>query len=247
MPAQPASATSGMPPGRFRPSPPLRASTLPLAWPPPTALNHIYWRSGRARSPFLPIIPHVNARTASLRWIRANVPSDEDQALDQIKRYQRLALLMIRQEKSEDQRMFVRQEMRVRRRVDGWFPVGLMNLAYALVCDYGHGVRRIAVLWLAHMLWGAIALCISKCISSMDQEPVLQAMRESLSEFASAILVSIGNAHGLLGLNDQFFGEAVKAFKDVPWYNGIGAFQTIVGVILLFFLLLTIRNRFRMR
>ena len=36
-----------------------------MAWPPPTALNPIYWRSGLARLPSLPIIPHVNASTAS--------------------------------------------------------------------------------------------------------------------------------------------------------------------------------------
>ena len=70
VPVQPASATAGMPPGRFRPSPPLWASAFPMAWPPPTALNPIYWRSGLARLPSLPIIPHGNARTASLRWIR---------------------------------------------------------------------------------------------------------------------------------------------------------------------------------
>ena len=93
---------------------------------------------------------------------------------------------------------------------------------------------------------GAIALCTSKSISLSDQESIWQAIRVSFSEFGSAVLVSAGNALGLLRLNDQFFGETTEAL-DLPEYNGIGAFQTIVGVIILFSLLLTIRNRFRMR
>ena len=65
--------TSGMPPGRFRRPPPLRAATLPLAWPPPTTLNPIYWNRARPVRLPVPIIPRVNATAVSLRWIRANV------------------------------------------------------------------------------------------------------------------------------------------------------------------------------
>ena len=71
MPAQPASATSGLPPGRFRRPPPLRAATLPLAWPPPTTLNPIYWNRARPVRLPVPINPRVNATAVSLRWIRA--------------------------------------------------------------------------------------------------------------------------------------------------------------------------------
>ena len=77
MPAQPASATSGMSPGRFRRPPPLRAATLPLAWPPPTTLNPIDRDRARPVRLPVPIIPRVNATAVSLRWIRAKVwPAD---------------------------------------------------------------------------------------------------------------------------------------------------------------------------
>ena len=49
---------------------------------------------------------------------------------------------------------------------------------------------------------------------------------------------------GFLGLNRSFFEDALK---DWPWYGVVGPVQTVLGVIILFFLLLTIRNRFRMR
>ena len=177
----------------------------------------------------------------------SKVPTGANQALYQMQAYQRLARMMNGLEKFDDQRMFVRQEMRVRRRVDGWFPVGLMNLAYELICDYGFDLRRAVVLWLAHILSGAAALCLSKFVESMNQGSEWGAMRESFSEFHTACLLSFGNAHGLLDLNDNFFGGAQKLWKDVPWFEGIGAAQTILGVIILFFLLVTIRNRFRMR
>ena len=48
----------------------------------------------------------------------------------------------------------------------------------------------------------------------------------------------------VLGLNRSFFEDALK---DWPWYGVVGPVQTVLGVIILFFLLLTIRNRFRMR
>ena len=72
MPAQPASATSGMPPGRFRRPPPLPAATWPLAWPPPTTFNPIDRDRARPVRLPVPIIPRVNATAVSLRWIRAN-------------------------------------------------------------------------------------------------------------------------------------------------------------------------------
>ena len=71
MPAQPASATSGTPPGRFRRPPPLPATTWPLAWPPRTTLNPIDRDRARPVRLPVPIIPRVNATAVSLRWIRA--------------------------------------------------------------------------------------------------------------------------------------------------------------------------------
>ena len=49
-------------------------------------------------------------------------------------------------------------------------------------------------------------------------------------------------------LNRNFLEKAIKSWsEDLLLFNIIGSVQTVVGVILLFFLLLTIRNRFRMR
>ena len=58
--------------------------------------------------------------------------------------------------------------------------------------------------------------------------------------------MSFSNAHGFLNLTDRFFKDVLEG-KDWAWHAGVGGLQAVLGVIFLFFLLLTIRNLFRMR
>ena len=172
------------------------------------------------------------------------VPKFTDQALDHIQSFQRLARMMGDLEKFDDQRMFEREEMRVRRRVDMWFPAGLMNQAYALISDYGYGLLRVILWWLGHIVLGAIVLFVAKIVAEDDSVTGWEGVREACVDFMFACALSFGNAHGPLGLNRSFFGDVVE---DWPCYQVVGPVQTVLGVIILFFLLLTIRNRFRMR
>ena len=185
------------------------------------------------------------------KWPR--VPQEPDDALDQIQRYQRLALLMNGIEKFDDQRMFVRQEMHARRRIERWTVAGriklwnvafVMNWLYDFICGYGYGLTQVVVVWLLHMMLGAVALCGSKIGTLKGEGTLWQATRESFADFHVAFALSFGNAHGPLGLNRTFLEDALQ---DWPWYGVVGPVQTVLGVIILFFLLLTIRNRFRMR
>ena len=180
-------------------------------------------------------------------------PTGYDQALDHIQRYQRLAKLMNQLEKFDDQRMFVRLEMRARRRIERWKVAGqielwniafTMNWIYDSICGYGYGLTRVVILWLAHMVVGAGLLCLTKISVLMDEERLWEATRTAFSDFHLAFALSFGNSHGPLGPNGTFFAEVIK---DWPWYEVIGPVQTVLGVIILFFLLLTIRNRFRIR
>ena len=173
-------------------------------------------------------------------------PKNIDQALDHIQAYQRLARMMNGLEKSDDQRMFIRREMRVRRQVDDWFPVGIMNHAYELVCDYGFGLGRILAIWAGHIAGGAALLFVPKLIDTLQDgaESGWQDAQASILDFLLVLVLSFTNAHGPLGLYRTFFQETLQ---DWPWLIWIGPVQTVLGVIILFFLLLTIRNRFRMR
>ena len=173
-------------------------------------------------------------------------PKGIDQALDHINGYQRLARLMNELGKFDDQRLFVRKEMRVRRQLEWKTLVGWMNFAYWLFCDYGHGLVRVALWWSGHIFGGGALLYAFKIIS-IAQGAKSQPNGNPFSDLGNAILLSFGNAHGFLDLNRRFFEDTGKAWEEVPCFEGIGATQTVLGVVFLFFLLLTIRNRFRMR
>ena len=168
-------------------------------------------------------------------------------AREHVERYQCLARLMNDLQKFDYHHLFFRKELYARRRAEPRSLTTLMDLLYEGICDYGNGLGQVALIWLVHMILGAMALCLSKFIDSWDQGSKWQALRESFSDFHYAWLLSLGHAHGFLDLNNKFFEDTRKAWEDVPWFGGIGAAQTILGVIILFFLLLTIRNRFRMR
>ena len=174
-----------------------------------------------------------------------NVPTDANQALYQMQAYQRLARMMNGLEKFDDQHMFVRQEMRVRRRTENRL-VGFMNHAYELTCDYGFGLGRILAIWAGHIVAGAALLFMPKLTTTLRDgaEPGWQGAKESMIDFVLALVLSFTNAHGPLGLYRTYFQEELQ---DWPWLIWIGPVQTVLGVIILFFLLLTIRNRFRMR
>ena len=174
-----------------------------------------------------------------------NVPTDANQALYQMQAYQRLVRMMNGLEKFDDQHMFVRQEMRVRRRTENR-SVGFMNHAYELICDYGFGLGRILAIWAGHIVAGAALLFMPKLTTTLRDgaEPGWQGAKESMIDFVLALVLSFTNAHGPLGLYRTYFQEELQ---DWPWLIWIGPVQTVLGVIILFFLLLTIRNRFRMR
>ena len=174
------------------------------------------------------------------------VPEGTDQALNHIHGYQRLAKMMNELEMFDDQLRFVRLEMRARRRVEKWFPAGLMNHAYELICDYGFGLGRILAIWAGHVAVGAALLFVPKLIETLKNGGGAgwQPAKESIIDLLLALVLSFINAHGPLGLYRTYFQDGLK---DWPWLIWVGPVQTVLGVIILFFLLLTIRNRFRMR
>ena len=139
------------------------------------------------------------------------------------------------------------KELNARRRVERWNVVGLMNFAYAAICDYGFGLGRVVAIWSVHILLGAAALFASKIAQSTEGEAGARGVSGVLCDALLALFLSFGNAHGFLDLNRKFLGDALKEWENGPWFEGVGALQTVFGVIILFFLILTIRNRFRMR
>ncbi len=175
------------------------------------------------------------------------VPSDPDASRRQVQYYQRLGLLMNRLEKRSEQHFFFRTEMRAQRQAEGWTIAGLMNWLYEFICDYGYGLHRVGSLWVGHIGIGAVAMSAARIFGSPEDCSSWSKAHDFISFLPEALWISFSNAHALLGLNKGFLQEAIKSWSDTPMFNAIGSIQTALGVVLLFFLLLTIRNRFRMR
>ena len=176
-----------------------------------------------------------------------SVPDDANEAGEQVHSYQRLALLMNKLEKPDARRLFFRLEMRARRRAEGWSITSVVNSLYRLACDYGHGLTRISVFWFGHLVIGAVLICVARIIGSSQNGLSRETAYEFMCNLPQAFAISFSNAHVFFRLSRGFLQNTIKDWAGVPFFNLIGGVQTVVGTVLLFFLLLTIRNRFRMR
>ena len=176
-----------------------------------------------------------------------SVPDDANEAREQVQYYQRLVLMMNKLEKPDDRHLFFRQEMRARRRAEGPSIASGMNWLYKFVCDYGHGLPRISALWFGHLVTGAILLSAIRVVGLPENELTWQMAYKFMHDLPQAFVISFSNAHPFFGLNNGFLQDTIKDWEGVSFFNLIGASQTVMGTVLLFFLLFTIRNRFRMR
>ena len=155
--------------------------------------------------------------------------------------------MMNKLEKPDDRHLFFRQEMRARRRAEGPSIASGMNWLYKFVCDYGHGLPRISALWFGHLVTGAILLFAIRVVGLPENELTRQMAYKFMHDLPQAFVISFSNAHPFFGLNNGFLQDTIKDWEGVSFFNLIGASQTVMGTVLLFFLLFTIRNRFRMR
>lgn len=161
--------------------------------------------------------------------------------------YERLGLMMDKLNKHHDQHMFFRLEMRARRQMETrWFP-RFMNWAYEIFSDYGYDIERATKWWLGNILLGALLLIPYK---GLKFDFRVSGFWEGLGLIGTALTTSFSNAHGFLGLGRGPLKETIAAYQSnsdllIP-YNVTATAQTILGVIFLFFVILTARNRFRM-
>ena len=68
----------------------------------------------------------------------------------------------------------------------------------------------------------------------------------SWANVAYSFAASFSNAHSFLGLNRGPLKKMYAGYSTESWFNALWTFQALFGIMLLFFLILTIRNRFKM-
>uniref|UniRef100_UPI0040475D7F pentapeptide repeat-containing protein n=1 Tax=Yoonia sp. TaxID=2212373 RepID=UPI0040475D7F len=138
----------------------------------------------------------------------------------------------------EEEHFFFRREMRFAAQIGGLWQ-RLPYQVFGAVSDFGQSIWRPAVGLLALWAIGALFYTVSYAWGAFDdgQQP-----REILFGFG----LSFANIFKFLGLQRSYFDVAFTQSLN-PWLQVMGGVQTVVGFLLLFFLGLGLRTRFRMR
>ena len=187
----------------------------------------------------------------AISWTDARFPStkglSEDTADIHKDAYERLALMMDRLKKHHDQHRFFRLEMKARRAMERNPLLKFPNWLYQVMADYGYGFGRALTIWLANIGIGA-ALLFPYHDAALAA-PSLTNIGTAIKLWGTAVVTSFSNAHGFLGLNRTTLKQTVAHYQQADLllpYNVTATAQAVFGVIALFFLILTARNRFRM-
>ena len=167
--------------------------------------------------------------------------------------WERLALIMSQREKREDRHQFFRLKMRAERWRDGFGFLSSLNWLFDTFSDYGWNTGRAFGWWAGHVLLigavlAGVAMHCSLCAVDGGQR--------FLDFFRDGVLLSFANSHSFLGLasdggwlegsRDAIVDSCRETAVFAAVFGYIGLVQAILGPILLFLVLLTLRNRFRL-
>ena len=161
--------------------------------------------------------------------------------------WDRLELIMSKQEKYAERHEFFRLRMRAQRQRDGFGFATLADLLYDYSSDYGWGVGRAIAWWFGHIAVGAVVMCIG-AVATNPWSPLWAwtfAWNSLLVSFANSLaFLRLGSDGGYLNGSYEFVKETLS---DSVWvFSLVGTIQAILGPILLFLVLLTLRNRLRL-
>ncbi len=183
---------------------------------------------------------HEDTDLGRANWEKAdteNIPVDYS-----IRAWERLELMMSKLEKPLDRHRFFRLKMRARRRKDGWF-LRTLNWLFEITTDYGWSVERAFLTWLFHWTGSACVLFVSTGSAVFTSDWWKLAL--------AALGTGFANAHAFLGLATDG-GYLVKGRQllesNAAWWMlaAVGSIEAVLRPTFLFFLLLTLRNRFRL-
>ena len=136
----------------------------------------------------------------------------------------------------EAEHFFYRREMEFSGHIGGC----LQKLPYHLfgwVSDYGYSIER-PVWGLVHVLYGTMLIGFFSSASGKPEDNCLL--------FFQMLGLSFTNLLNFLGLQRAYFDSAF--LESLPWWVKVSsALESVSGVVLLFFLGLGLRQRFRLR
>ncbi len=179
-------------------------------------------------------------------WLDIKRQTDKKTIRDNQNAYETLAYHMEGLDKYHDQHLFFRKETRCRRWLEKKPFMYCLYWLYEKFVNYGYGVEPAFRAWRWHMFIGAVIIFIGAVVNAWLESWKYGFWGTVESMFCS-IPVSVANSHGFLFFNNGPFKGCYEYFEGNLFFNTIWAFQTILGVIFLFLLLLTLRVRFRLK
>ena len=162
-----------------------------------------------------------------------------------IRAWDRLILIMSSLERSPERHLFYRLRMRAQRWRDGQSMLSFVNWLFDATSEYGWSVPRALGSWCCHWLVGGVLLFFGTSATLCEGEGWLVLLQ--------AVSTSFANAHLLLGLASEegYLHEALEGLKEasnsLSLVKAVGVIQSFLGPMFLFVVLLTLRNRFRIR
>ena len=184
---------------------------------------------------------HEDTNWTEITW--PDKPADKDAATEYVRRYDRLALMMSTLKQPDNEHQFFRLSMRAKEVRDGWGISTSVSRFYGLF-HYGWGLERALILWVFHILFGAGCLSVM-ALCQMSQP--LPDLAKICTKIVQALAVSFSNGLPFLGLHRGPAKSAYASFDTLTGFDIVWGTQIVSGSLLIFFLLLTIRNRFRFR
>lgn len=148
----------------------------------------------------------------------------------------------------DEEHFFFRREMKYKIAVEGR-PDRLWIRLFEFFSDYGWSVwlplKYIFAVWAVPTLiyWHAFG---PGCFNGIARSSAT-CTRETLASFPEAAGFSFANLFAFLGLARLHFGQVYYSSLENPWLHLLGGLQTVLGVALLYFLGLGLRNRFRLK
>ena len=177
---------------------------------------------------------HEDTDWTGITW--SDTPADKEEATQYVRRYDRLALLMSTLKQPDNEHLFFRLSMQAKEVRDGEGISTRLSRLYGRLFCYGWGLESALILWVLHILLGAFCLSVvPPCTMSYPLSGL------------TALAISFSNSLPFLGLHRGPAKSAYASFDTLTGFNIIVGIQSVSGPLLLFFLLLTIRNRFRLR
>ncbi len=151
--------------------------------------------------------------------------------------YENLAYHMKKKEKYHDQHFFFRQETRWRQKLEKKILIRCAFWLYEKLSDYGYGIERAVASWFWHIVIGSLIIFAIRAFDRFNM---------SLEDLGCSVGISLSNSHAFFFKGDRL-EKCYETFEYLPWFNFIWGSQTIVGTLLIFLVLLTLRIRFRLK